>query len=215
MLDIHALMEQLAAKRPIFHSEADFQFALAWCIGKTKPDCEVRLEWKPFPEENLHIDVWVPTYSTAIELKYPVTASLNICHGDERFEPSIRRRSQAQYGFVKDIERIERMICKHDKVERGFAVLLTNHEGFWKTPTATGWQCTDSAEFRIHHGSKLKDTRHWPPKQKDSTKKNPVKLRGSYKMSWQDYCDLKTLDNIQIHEGKRSKFRYLAVEVGN
>lgn len=50
MLDIHTLMRGLAEKRPVFHSEADFQFALASHI---REDCDqpVRLEWKPFPGE--------------------------------------------------------------------------------------------------------------------------------------------------------------------
>ena len=212
VLDIHSIMQELAKKRPIFHSEADFQFALAWHIKETVPQCEIRLEWKPFLDENLHLDMWLPTHSTAIELKYPVTASLDIWHGDERFMPRIRRRSQAQYGFVKDIERIERMV-DHDKVERGFAVLLTNHEGFWKPPKSSSWRDTDSANFRIHHGMELKDTRHWLSKRKPSTKKSPVELRESYEMFWRDYCDLETVDNIRIHKGNRFKFRYLAVEV--
>lgn len=49
MLDIHALMKGLAEKRPVFHNEADFQFALASFI---REECgqPVRLEWEPFPE---------------------------------------------------------------------------------------------------------------------------------------------------------------------
>lgn len=48
MLDIHTLMRGLAEKRPVFHNEADFQFALASHI---REECRqpVRLEWKPFP----------------------------------------------------------------------------------------------------------------------------------------------------------------------
>ncbi len=50
-LDIlHKLMADLAAHRPIFHSEADFQHALAWQIHEAMPDCEIRLEW-PYPKK--------------------------------------------------------------------------------------------------------------------------------------------------------------------
>ena len=76
-LDIHAIMNGLAERRPIFHSEADFQFALAWRIHKTLPDCEVRLEFKPFPYERMYLDVWLPTECVAIELKY-LTRKLTI-----------------------------------------------------------------------------------------------------------------------------------------
>ena len=49
-LDIHALMRGLATRRPVFHNEADFQFALASHI-REECDQPVRLEWKPFPGE--------------------------------------------------------------------------------------------------------------------------------------------------------------------
>lgn len=51
MLDIHDLMQGLAEKRPVFHNEADFQFALASYIREEHGQ-PVRLEWKPFPEES-------------------------------------------------------------------------------------------------------------------------------------------------------------------
>ena len=70
MLDIHRLMEGLAAKRPVFHSEADFQFALAWEI-REETGLDVRLEFPPFPGEPMRLDIWVPDHRTAIELKYP------------------------------------------------------------------------------------------------------------------------------------------------
>lgn len=48
MLNIHDLMRGLAEKRPVFHNEADFQFALASYIREEYGQ-PVRLEWKPFP----------------------------------------------------------------------------------------------------------------------------------------------------------------------
>ena len=49
-LNIHTLMKSLAERRPVFHNEADFQFALASFV---REECgqPVRLEWKPFPTE--------------------------------------------------------------------------------------------------------------------------------------------------------------------
>ena len=208
MLDIHSIMRGLAEKRPIFHSEADFQFALAWHIKETLLDCEVRLEWNPFPDENLRLDMWLPTYSTAIELKYPVAEPLNICHDGERFIPRKRRTPHSRYGFVKDIGRIERMIA-NNKVERGFAVLLTNHPGFWKRPTSR-WQDTDSAAFRLHEDMKLQGTLRWKPGSshlKTKTRRDPICLRRTYSVRWDDYWDFEC--------GGKSLLRYLAVEVGN
>ena len=71
MLDIHNLMVDLSKQRPIFHSEADFQHALAWQIHETMPNCEIRLEM-PYrvSQGNWHLDIWLQTMEIAIELKY-------------------------------------------------------------------------------------------------------------------------------------------------
>ena len=42
-LDIHEILHQLSRCRPIFHSEADFQFSLAWIIKEQYPNCDIRL----------------------------------------------------------------------------------------------------------------------------------------------------------------------------
>ena len=70
MFDITHLMNELARYRPVFHSEADFQHALAWRIHEAMPDCEVRLEYKPFPTKRLYLDLWLPDIGVAMELKY-------------------------------------------------------------------------------------------------------------------------------------------------
>lgn len=46
-MNVHPLMSQLAGTRPIFHSEADFQHALAWEIQNQHPQAAVRLEYRP------------------------------------------------------------------------------------------------------------------------------------------------------------------------
>jgi len=41
---LQKVIHLLSKERPLFHSEADFQHALAWAIHKNYPDVEVRLE---------------------------------------------------------------------------------------------------------------------------------------------------------------------------
>ena len=72
-MDINRPLLELKKKRQIFHSEADFQFALAWEIQRCYPDAKVRLEYCPAEiDPSMHIDIlvimdelWYP-----IELKY-------------------------------------------------------------------------------------------------------------------------------------------------
>ncbi len=56
-LDIDEIMCQLSKCRPIFHSEADFQFSLAWMIKEQYPNCDIRLEFVPEFNPNLHLDI--------------------------------------------------------------------------------------------------------------------------------------------------------------
>jgi hypothetical protein len=60
MLDVHAILKDLAQRRPIFHSEADFQHSLAWLIHEKLADAAIRLEL-PFElnKQSCHLDLLV------------------------------------------------------------------------------------------------------------------------------------------------------------
>lgn len=44
-LNIDRVIYELSKRRPIFHSETDFQFSLAWIIKEQYPNCDIRLEF--------------------------------------------------------------------------------------------------------------------------------------------------------------------------
>jgi len=73
-LNLVSLLESLSAKRPLFHSEADFQHALAWEIHLQFPDAKIRLEYRPAGVSvKMYVDLWVVLADEtvwAIELKY-------------------------------------------------------------------------------------------------------------------------------------------------
>ena len=108
MLDLNQVLESLAKKRPVFHSEADFQHALAWEIHNVKPDAIIRLELPMRADGRaVHLDLLVvyDHQRFAIELKYK-TAALDVCRGSEQF--SLRGQSAqdcGRYDFLSDIVR--------------------------------------------------------------------------------------------------------------
>lgn len=60
-IEIKDVLEKLSKERPIFHSEKDFQFSLAWKIKSLYPEVAVRLE-KPMcrdTDKNEHIDIFL------------------------------------------------------------------------------------------------------------------------------------------------------------
>ena len=150
MLDIRVLLKDLAESRKVFHSEADFQHALAWHIHQTMPKSQIRLEF-PMPVEHrkLHVDIWLPEEKVAIELKY-ATRSLELKHKGEPF--ALRNhgaQNQRRYDFLLDIHRLELMCSKSELCEAGHAVLLTNDPLYWQDPTRD----TMDTDFRVHEGA--------------------------------------------------------------
>lgn len=78
MLQLHNLMQNLARNRPVFHSEADFQHALAWEVHLQFPDALIRME-RPVPSTLgvLYVDITVQVadQTFAFELKYKTRAA--------------------------------------------------------------------------------------------------------------------------------------------
>jgi len=75
-LEIADVLRSLAQERRLFHSEADFQHALAWEIHRRLPDAEVRLE-VPLSTLRERLDLLVRTKNGAtygFELKYKTQA---------------------------------------------------------------------------------------------------------------------------------------------
>ena len=207
MIDIHKIMEELAIRRPIFHLEADFQFALAWHIKKSLPESEIRLEFKPFPLDGIYVDIWLSNEGTVIELKY-FTRQLESEYGGEIF--SLRNQAAnplRRYDFVKDIERIESIVGQGKTARNGFAVLLTNDSYYWRPPSSN-WQNTMDAAFRLHEDRQLGGNLHWSATVNKNTVKGreeQINLKSSYHLQWENYS------NLGIGPGEQ--FRYLAVSV--
>ena len=207
MLNIRCLMTGLAECRKVFHSEADFQHALAWHIHQTMPKSQIRLEF-PVPAERrkMYVDLYLPEQKTAIELKY-VTRSLVLEHNGESF--ALRNHGAhppRRYDFLRDIQRLEQMRSVPGLCEAGHAVLLTNDPLYWDDPPRV--QDTVDSAFRVHEGQKISGELNWATHTKPGTKKGrkcPIQLKDPYCLHWQDYSD--------FSEKPRGRFRYLAVSV--
>lgn len=206
------LMEGLADTRPVFHSEADFQHALAWRIHEVDRDPGIRLEWPvtlPGRRKRIYVDVYLPNHKVAVELKY-LTQKLQFKHEDECF--ALRSQSAQdtrRYDFLKDIQRLEQLsLSDSADVRAGFAILLTNDHLYWKEPPP-GWKTTNDADFRIHEGLTKRGYMAWSERAAPGgikEREDPICLNGSYRLEWRDYKD--------IGDGANQRFRYLAIQVG-
>ena len=151
MIDWQTIIHQLSAERPIFHSEADFQHALAWKIHEMHPEVKVRLEYRPFATERLHVDLWLGCSKivVAVELKY-LTRRIRAQVNEEEFNLSNQAAQDIRrYDFVSDLVRLER-ICDTGKATTGYAILLTNDQAHWQESGRFG-----TADSASHRGSPI------------------------------------------------------------
>lgn len=159
---INEVMENLAKRRPLFWSEADFQFEFAWELhtkldGKAKIYLERRFEIDMDSSDNaneksnqsttnkslnkLYVDIWVEydnkTYP--IELKY-TTKRCKIYDPENPVETKEQlARDIGCYSFLWDIKRLEEIKTSlRNKEVKGYAIMLTSDAGYYnksKQPT--------------------------------------------------------------------------------
>ena len=200
----------LAEQRPVFHSEADFQHALAWELHRCLPRANVRLE-RPVELQQgvkpIHVDIWVEQDGEvfALELKYK-TRSLQPLERGERF---VLQNHGAQdigrHDFVKDVWRVETIVANLAHAT-GYAILLTNEPSYW---TRAHNSRTVDVDFRLHEGRELHGSLGWGAHASPGTKRGrekPLHLTGSYPLRWEDYSRTSA-------EAKCATFRYLVVAV--
>ena len=216
---IGGVLEQLSKKRPVFHSEADFQFAFAWEIKSKYPKSEIRLEYKiPDLPQKTYVDIWIKNKKTtiAIELKYksknPKRKSKRpvIEFNSEKFYLSNQDANDSgRYDECRDIQRIENICELYDAV--GYSIFLTNDPAYWKEPPQNTTNDGQDHQFRIHEGRCLHGTLDWKEGTPDGTKDgkiDPITINGNYKLSWRNYSDLESSD---LESLKYRNFRYLAI----
>lgn len=202
--DLDAALAILSSERPIFHSEADFQHALAWQVHAQLPQANIRLEYRPLPKEPIYIDLWIelPDGLIAIELKYP-TRRLDVTVNGEHYSLANQAaQNNRRYDFVKDIVRLEYVIDALPRVT-GYAVLLTNDSGHW---SASRRNETADAAFRIHDGATLSGTLAWAQsvRRANTSRMEAHSLRGVYPIGWRDYSSLQGINEY-------ARFRYTSV----
>lgn len=169
-VDLYETLRELAMKRPVFHSEADFQHTLAWQVHLSDPDLEVHLE-KPLDSKR-RLDIEFVDHetelSTAIELKYLKAGGA----------PDLGR-----YDIVRDIVRIEYYLKDKPK-GNGAVVVLTDDARLWTdNPSSTA----KDLAFRVHDGAVLSGTRAWSTKPQGVGRLEAHVLEGEYLMRWDEY----------------------------
>lgn len=204
---IHVAMGELASRRPIFHSESDWQFALASTLQRQHPDAAIRLEipirTRP---RTIELDILMTIGGTrhALELKYP-RAQIAAEVAGEMFELREGARDVDRFGIVKDVVRCERILAG-GFVHTATALVLTPRQ-LWVADKPRATLIKDAA-FQLHDGQTLGGTLDWDPSTAPTTREEnpgPLTLVGRYPLSWRPYSKVTTTQNVQC------ELRYLAI----
>jgi hypothetical protein len=197
-------MDTLAAKRPIFHSEADFQHALAWEVQIRHPGANIRLEKRVAASPSVELDLLIDVDGArlGVELKYP-RRGMNAEVGGELFRLSTGADDHGRYYAVEDLARLERLAAE-DVIDSGALILLTNVANMW-APAASRRPVLYDA-FRIHDGHVLTGTLAWgdwgAKGGRPTGTTGTVTLVSRYPLAWRDYSRIEGIP-----------FRYLLVGV--
>lgn len=206
--DLESCLLSLSNKRPIFHSEADFQFALAWEIRSRYPDALIRLEYRPAVSSRISIDITIFYLGKTIpiELKYK-TAKLKYTIRTEEFNLKYQSAQDiGKYDCLKNIKRIEDLKTQLENFSAGYTIWLTNDSSYWNPPVKTD---TLYNEFSIHHLSQKHGKMSWASHAGSGTTKgreSSIDLTGNYEIYWKSYS------NINVPQGI---FKYALLKISD
>jgi hypothetical protein len=204
LIDVRSLLRSLAFRRPVFHSEADFQHELAWQIRQEFSGHRVRLEVPSGIEGVGTTDLIVKNGETicGLELKYLVKFYAGVIEGETFSLRAHSAHDQRRYDVVKDILRLERL--NREISGPSYVVVLTNDPAFWKESPS---KATVDAAFRIGNGRTVEGTLAWSSHAGAGTirgREAAINLSGRYDLAWEDYHKL---------QGTNGEFRFLAIEI--
>ena len=181
---VRGALEALRKRRPIFHSEGDFQHEFANDLADQGLS-RIRVEW-PFKiggsknEQNKWGDIVAD--GVAIELKHKAGAHMLEFEG-EKF--SSTRSTDANVvdrrEFWEDVWRIDQLVnSSNNKFLCGFAILLTNRNKFWE-------KAHNASEPFAHNGSEVKEFFHEKKGEREHRTLSRVRT-----VHWQDWSNLET-----------------------
>ena len=180
MLNIENILRRLSIRRPIFHSEADFQHEFAWELRTLRPELSIRLEYPKRGIGEIDIVVSEGTEECLIELKYKTRCVQQSWNGEDFALCGHAATPLGRYDAIKDISRIERSGLL------GYAIFLTNEPSYWRASAKGNGAAFSTHELRTFDRCTL----NWAtirPGSVGALRISPITLQGVYVCRWQDY----------------------------
>ena len=154
--DIYRVLEELSKTNPLFNSELEFQFYLAWKIKELYKDIyTICLEYplKNYQGKNRNIDLVLVCNNGGlipIELKYKTSKFEYFCNNINYKLKDQSANDLNKYGHLKDVSRIEYFKETEKDFLVGYVITITNQAKTWQkilSPKQTDF------EFSLENGS--------------------------------------------------------------
>ena len=111
-------------------------------IKEQYSNCDIRLEFVPEFNSNLHLDIlvildgkWIP-----IELKYTTKKCIKTINDEVYVLKEQGAKDQGCYNYLKDIMRIEEFRDKSNQFIEGYTIKITSEISYLKPPTKVNRQ---------------------------------------------------------------------------
>ncbi len=185
-----SILETLSQKRPVFCSEADFQFAFAWEIQSYYKGAAIRLEYPTRTNASQHVDIMVRLGHEIypIELKYKTASfAAGLDNGETISVKNHGAQDLGKYDFVGDICRLECFRRTIGGFREGYAVWLTNDRQYWHSPR---YDTAGYYPFSVHEGAIKHGSMSWGSTMHSGSikgRERPLNLSGSYLIRWSQY----------------------------
>lgn len=214
---VDEILVSLAARRPVFHSEVDFQHEFA--LELKGRGFEVRLE-RPYDtflinwnEDRQYLDCWARKNKKyyAFEFKYKTRAWEGDCNcngASERFHLLDQGAYQnSRYDFWKDVARLEKVVMQRPEYE-GYVIFLTNASAYLND---SGMDGTHDEQFRIYRGRTVQQGDMPLTGELAGRRSEPIALNGCpYELNWKVYSKV-----YSEHGDKDLVFEYLCLKINN
>lgn len=201
--ELEVALHALGRSRPLFHSEADFQHALAWAFHHLRPDVTVRLEVPSrFGDRRASVDIILRDGDRTcfVELKYK-TALVEATEGGEIFAlKNHGAKDLGSYDVIKDVCRVESFV-KAVPNSAGCVIFITNAPSYWNASLRSN---TIDKDFQLVDGREISGDLKWASHAgSGSVKKREhvLSLNGRYQLVWKPYS--------QVSGVGATTFRYL------
>ncbi len=210
-MNLHRHLGSLAASRPIFHSEADFQHSLAWQIHLAHPNAKIRLEYRVGQDQKdrKYTDLWVASdgQRIGIELKYMTRDFERTVDGEAFTLANHAAHDLRRYDVLKDLERIEHL-SRRNLIDEGWVIALANDTSYWQRPRSDAKRRTNDHQFKIHDRTIEEGSLTWGPNTAQITVSGRpgITLQDSYDLAWHDF-------SCPDAGHKAGTFRYLSIRV--